>query len=133
MPAPRKYTLDKANALVVWLEKTFHEIDSRRARHETAKHELEHLMQQSRGNGHGDIDSKLRAARKVFDESLEQVRELLAAIVEKDIEVRDVEMGLVDFPGERDGKDIWLCWRKGEASITHWHDIDKGFRDRQPL
>ena len=41
--------------------------------------------------------------------------------------------GLVDFPGEIDGRAVYLCWRLGEPSIQHWHEIDAGFAGRQPL
>jgi hypothetical protein len=41
--------------------------------------------------------------------------------------------GLVDFPGEVDGRRVYLCWRLGEPSVQHWHEIDAGFAGRQPL
>ena len=44
-----------------------------------------------------------------------------------------LDAGLVDFPGEMDGRLIYLCWRLGEPSIQHWHEIDAGFAGRQPL
>jgi hypothetical protein len=44
-----------------------------------------------------------------------------------------LDAGLVDFPGEIDGRPVYLCWRLGEPSIQHWHEIDAGFAGRQPL
>ena len=44
-----------------------------------------------------------------------------------------LDAGLVDFPGEIDGRLVYLCWRMGEPSIQHWHEIDAGFAGRQPL
>jgi hypothetical protein len=41
--------------------------------------------------------------------------------------------GLVDFPGEVDGRLVYLCWRLGESSIQYWHEIDAGFAGRQPI
>lgn len=116
-----------------WLEKTFAEIAVGRRAHDAAEKALERLLHHAKGNGHGDIDTKLREARKSFDDAREAMRNLLASIVEKDIEVRDIEMGLVDFLGERDGTDVWLCWRRGEPAVAHWHEINKGFQDRKPL
>jgi len=49
------------------------------------------------------------------------------------IEVKDPERGLVDFPGERNGQPIYLCWQLGEAAVSHWHAVDKGFADRRPV
>ena len=49
------------------------------------------------------------------------------------IVVRDLDQGLCDFPYERDGRVVYLCWRLGEERIAWWHDIDAGFAGRQPL
>lgn len=51
----------------------------------------------------------------------------------RDIVLRDISTGLLDFPAELDGQPIWLCWRLGEASVTAWHPIDAGFAGRRPL
>lgn len=49
------------------------------------------------------------------------------------IVLRDIDNGLLDFPGQRDGKDIFLCWKEGEAGVDFWHDPGSGFAGRQPL
>jgi len=49
------------------------------------------------------------------------------------IEVKDFQLGLVDFPGERDGRPVYLCWKLGEERITHCHELDSGFAGRQPV
>jgi hypothetical protein len=54
-------------------------------------------------------------------------------LAQADILLRDPETGLVDFPGERDGRSVWLCWRLGEDRVAHWHEIDTGFIGRRPL
>ena len=41
--------------------------------------------------------------------------------------------GLVDFPALVSGRQVWLCWRRGEAQIGWWHDLDTGFSSRRPL
>ena len=41
--------------------------------------------------------------------------------------------GLCDFPSLRDGREVYLCWRHGEAAVTHWHEKNAGFAGRQPL
>lgn len=43
------------------------------------------------------------------------------------------EQGLVDFPSDRDGRIVFLCWKLGEPEIAHWHEIEDGFSGRQPL
>ena len=42
-------------------------------------------------------------------------------------------MGLVDFPGNVDGQDVWLCWKRGETKVNFWHPLDAGYNERQSL
>jgi hypothetical protein len=49
------------------------------------------------------------------------------------IVLKDRRLGLVDFPGELDGRRVWLCWRLGEPAVQYWHDLDAGYAGRQPL
>ncbi|MEM8861842.1 MAG: DUF2203 domain-containing protein [Chloroflexota bacterium] len=47
--------------------------------------------------------------------------------------VKDIDGGLVDFPGIVEGREVWLCWKMGEGAITHFHDFGKGFSDRKKI
>ena len=49
------------------------------------------------------------------------------------IVLKDRRLGLIDFPGEIDGRRVWLCWRLGEPAIQYWHDLEAGYAGRQPL
>lgn len=49
------------------------------------------------------------------------------------ISLKDRRLGLVDFPSELGGRQVWLCWRLGEPEVQYWHDLDAGFAGRQPL
>jgi hypothetical protein len=51
----------------------------------------------------------------------------------RDIALRDISTGLLDFPGEANGRPIWLCWRLGETTVTAWHPHDEGFAGRRPV
>lgn len=61
------------------------------------------------------------------------LKEEVEWLAERDIALRDPETGLVDFPGERDGRRVWLCWRLGEERVGHWHELGSGFLGREPL
>jgi len=63
----------------------------------------------------------------------EHLRADLTTLAEEGILLRDPEMGLVDFPAERDGRRVFLCWRLGEASVAWFHEEHAGFSKRQPL
>ena len=60
------------------------------------------------------------------------MRTLLLHLSEMAVELRDLEMGLVDFPGERDGQPVWLCWRLADARVAFWHPTDEGYATRRP-
>jgi hypothetical protein len=47
--------------------------------------------------------------------------------------VKDIDLGLIDFPSTRSGEPVYLCWKAGETKIDHWHGIEEGFRERKPL
>jgi hypothetical protein len=47
--------------------------------------------------------------------------------------VKDLDIGLIDFLSSFEGRDIFLCWKLGEAHICHWHEIDEGFASRQEI
>jgi len=47
--------------------------------------------------------------------------------------LKDVDAGLVDFVGMRNGREVYLCWRYGEEEIGFWHELNAGFSGRQPV
>lgn len=57
----------------------------------------------------------------------------LEHLAERGILLRDPEIGLVDFPAERDGRRVYLCWRLGEDEVTWYHEENAGFGSRKPL
>jgi hypothetical protein len=55
------------------------------------------------------------------------------AIQRHGVVIKDVSVGLLDFPSERDGRPVFLCWKPGESAVGYWHDIEGGYAGRQPL
>jgi hypothetical protein len=49
------------------------------------------------------------------------------------ITLKDIDRGLVDFLGTRNGREIYLCWRYGEDDIEYWHELNSGFAGRRPV
>jgi hypothetical protein len=68
-----------------------------------------------------------------FGEQKSEIVRLIHRIESFGCIVKDLDLGLLDFPSLRDGTPISLCWKGGEPSIEHWHGIDEGFRFRKPL
>lgn len=63
----------------------------------------------------------------------ERLREDLTTLADEGILLRDPEIGLVDFPAEREGRRVYLCWRLGEASVAWFHEEHAGYSSRKPL
>jgi hypothetical protein len=63
----------------------------------------------------------------------ERLRLDLTTLAEHGILLRDAEVGLVDFPSERDGRRVFLCWRLDEDTIGWFHDEHAGYSSRRPL
>jgi hypothetical protein len=71
--------------------------------------------------------------RKQMDDSAEGLKRALESIQEMGVQVKDLEVGLVDFPTWFNGEEVLLCWRLGERGIAHWHGMTEGFRGRKPI
>jgi hypothetical protein len=67
------------------------------------------------------------------DKAAERLVEIVTHIQETGVLVKDLDIGLVDFPCLVDGEEIYLCWKLGEDHIAFWHGIDEGFAGRKPL
>ncbi len=62
-----------------------------------------------------------------------EIQGFLSELGDLGVEFKGFELGLVDFPGEVDGRLIHWCWQYGEGGVRHWHDRDAGFASRQPV
>lgn len=64
---------------------------------------------------------------------VEEIDAIVHEIEEGGAHLKDVRLGLVDFPAERDGRIVYLCWQFGEPEVAYWHGVEEGFAGRQPL
>jgi len=72
-------------------------------------------------------------AGPLYLSSLQQISSNLQAIQELGVLVKDLDLGLCDFPHIRDGRVVFLCWRLGEQEVRWWHETTMGYKDRCPL
>lgn len=61
------------------------------------------------------------------------LRAELEYLAERGILLRDADAGLIDFPAEREGRRVFLCWRLGEGPVAYFHEERSGFNGRKPL
>ena|SRR5258708_32040600 len=121
----RNFSLDEANQLLPRLRPLLRRLQE--AQKTLADRDLlQRLRTAAAGNGGGV------AARDVLATGDEFGR-ITAEIENLGVVVRDPATGLVDFPAERGGEPVFLCWRVEEDAVGHWHDRDSGYMGRQPL
>jgi len=128
------FTLDEAQALLPVLESLLKTaLDGKNAA-ERIEQEFKAVSSRVFLNGGTLLDVAQLAARKREKERLvRKIKDVLAEIESTGAQVKDLEMGLLDFPCEVGGRTILLCWKLGEKSIAHWHSTDEGYRYRKPI
>lgn len=127
------FTLEEANGLLTWLEGSFARLDPYRAEYAKCRERQAALLQKGRGDGHSQLETEAHRLQQMLDELRKSIQDILEQITSRGITVRDLERGLVDFPAMRDGREVFLCWLRGEPEVRFWHDLDTGFAGRQPL
>jgi hypothetical protein len=80
--------------------------------------------------GPSDALETARDHRQVVANRLTELTDELDAI---GCELKDYEVGLVDFPAVMDGREVYLCWKLGEETVDHWHEVLEGYAGRQAL
>ena len=129
---PRIFTIDEATALLPRMREIVTEMQEKKRVLDGLRAELAAMTRTASGNGHlisAEVTEKRRAAQTVA----ERLNQFLAEINSLGCELKGIEEGLIDFPSERDGRTVHLCWKLGEEEIAYWHDLDTGFAGRQPL
>ena len=76
------------------------------------------------------VGSPLPAPR--FAELKHEIGRLIYRIEAHGCIVKDIDLGLIDFPALLDEQPIYLCWKLGEPEVAHWHGIEEGFSARRP-
>ena len=123
------YTIEQANALIPQVRAVLLQLATEQRRMDAAHAEMHRRL-----SGNGDPASTAEADRleREATEIGEGMRTLIGLLDDLGVQLRDPEMGLVDFPGERDGEPVWLCWRLADPQVAHWHRTDEGFASRRP-
>ena len=130
----RLFTLEEANQLVPWLERTFQRLSPSMQRLEKMREQLSRIQQErQRLNGTFDQYNEYNSLQAELDSISADMQGIVDEMAAEGIIVRDVSSGLVDFPHERQGREVYLCWISGEERIEYWHETDRGFAHRQPL
>jgi hypothetical protein len=130
----RTFTLDEAQDLLPVLESLLRGAIDGKKLIESVDAELQAIAHKIFLSGGMSINVVHLARRKAQREkAVQRVKDAMAEIDAMGVQVKDLDIGLLDFPCEVDGQIVLLCWKLGEQSITHWHGVSEGFAGRKPV
>lgn len=133
----RHFTVGEIERLIPTLEQIFTQVLQLRMALRREEQKLERAGVRVSGNAQ-DATSRaepqaVRHARAMFQGYYEALSDQISRIEALGGEVKDVDLGLVDFPGQRGTQEILLCWKLGERVLGFWHPVDAGYGARKPI
>jgi len=132
--ADRTFTLDEAQMLLPILESLLKQAIHGKQLIEAVDAELQATAHRVFLNGGTMLNVVHLARRKAEREkAIRRVKDALAEIDATGVQVKDLDIGLLDLPCKVDGEMLLLCWKLGEPTIMHWHGTNEGFASRKPV
>jgi hypothetical protein len=128
----KHYTVQEANDKLPELQRLLEEMQQLGQQLATVRQRQAEIEMKMRSNGHQHPaeDQLVGQSAQGVEEALRTGLEQLA---EWNIELKDLQLGLVDFPAVLEGRTVYLCWQLGEPEVAFWHETTTGFAGRQPL
>ena len=121
----KHYTLEEARALLPHVRLWLKRITQLREGLQNTEERLSKIIEPGRDLGGPLVNRWIRA--------LADLKDVLLEFHRRDIQVKDLERGLLDFPSIIGGKEVFLCWELSEEDIEFWHDLDAGYAGREKL
>jgi hypothetical protein len=121
----KHYTREEANALLPQIRQWLARLNQLRKDLHHCEQRLSGLTEQGKDTGGETVNNWIRA--------LADMQETLAEFQRREIFVKDLERGLLDFPAIIGGREVFLCWESDEEAVEFWHDLETGFGGRERL
>lgn len=131
---PRFFRLEEATRLLPEVGQALTELVRQKSDYDEANAELQQISRKVMLSGGMQVSAnKVVDLRQRKQSSADAVKENYQRIQEIGCLLKDLNMGLIDFPTLYQGREVYLCWRLGEPRIEFWHGVDEGFRGRKPI
>jgi hypothetical protein len=121
----RHYTVEEARALLPQVRRWLQQLTQLRRQFQECESHLSGPLSAGADCGGERVN---RLARTTVD-----LRSILQEFERREIQIKDLDRGLVDFPAVLSGKEVFLCWEQDEQDIEFWHDLDAGYAGRERL
>jgi hypothetical protein len=130
----RFFTLLEAEALLPSIEAYLGRLLQLKNEHEQTNAQLNVINQRIMLSG-GMVPPREQVLelKRQKDAAARSLKETVEAIHETGCQLKDVEIGLIDFPTLYHGKEVYLCWKRGEEGIGYWHRVEDGYQGRRPI
>jgi hypothetical protein len=131
----RVFSVEEANRLLPYLEQALGGLNAQARAIASLQSEMRVLsvIEDSGASGRNADVRELREKETGLTRLTEEFRAALHEVASQGCILRDLDLGLVDFYTMSRHEIVCLCWRVGEARISHWHTVDEGFSGRRPL
>lgn len=130
----KTFTLDEAQRLLPTIEGLLKRAMEAKTAAESLEEELHGLARKIFLAGGTLVKvGEVHMKRKALAGLVQRAKDALQEIDSIGVQVKDLSVGLLDFPAYLDGEIVLLCWKLGEEKIEYWHDLESGFRGRQPV
>lgn len=117
------FTIDQANRALVFVSRVVRDIT----------HVYANIIQLRRELDHPAQDTCTEHLEADYQRAMDRLSDLVDELHLTGVELKDFEIGLVDFPSLFEQREIYLCWQQGETCISHWHEADAGIAGRQGI
>ena len=130
----RRFTLAEAQSLIPEVSRRLRDAVSLKGAYQEAEQAIETWTQRITMMGGVMVDrNQAIDARKLRDTSAASLRSAIEEVQAIGCVVKDLDVGLIDFPAEFRGEEVYLCWKLGEPRIEFWHGVEEGFRGRKAI
>lgn len=131
---PKRFTLSEAESLLPEIETIIREAVNLKAQYMEHEQALQSIVQRVAMQGGVVVDRQtVLQTRSERDRHGERLKSAVEKVQEYGCVVKDLDIGLIDFPTLFRGREVYLCWRMGESGIRYWHGVDEGFAGRKPI
>ncbi len=131
---PKRFTLAEAQSLIPSVDRLLRKAVELKSGYANAERLVESFQRRIIMMGGLVVDrSKVRETREERDRAAAGLRSVIEEVQQLGCVVKDLDIGLVDFPTLFHGREVYLCWKLGEPSIAFWHGTDEGFAGRKPI
>jgi hypothetical protein len=132
--ADRYFSPGEVEALIPVLTELMEDMMRAQAEAAEARDRLRGEQQRLTMAGGGVLDrTGWQSAKRRLEAQTERVERRIAEVTKLGGVIKDIGTGLVDFPHQREGRVVNLCWKYGEREIRYWHGLDEGYAARKPL